>query len=190
MRVIAGSHRGLKLESPPDERIRPTSDRAREALFNILAHGLAVDGVSPVADAQVVDLCCGTGALGIEALSRGAAFCTFVDRELEAIALAKRNVARARETARARLLRCDATDLPRLETPARLAFLDPPYRSGIAARILAALVARSWLATGAIVSVELEAREALDLPPGYETLDERRYGRARVVLLRHNRSQA
>jgi 16S rRNA (guanine966-N2)-methyltransferase len=177
VRIVAGRHRGLKLATPADNAIRPTSDRAREALFNILAHRLAF------ADAIVLDLFCGTGALGLEALSRGAAQAIFVDTRVEALELARRNVAAARETLRATFLRHDATQMPPARLRAGLVFLDPPYRQGMITPTLGSLASRSWLAPDAVVVAECEAREVFELPAGYESFDERRYGRARLVFL-------
>jgi len=186
MRIVAGRHRGRRLVVPAGRDTRPTADRTREALFNILEHGrLVAGGGSPVRGARVVDAFAGTGAMGLEALSRGAAHATFIESDPRALAVLARNVEACREQARATILAADATRPPAAGTPCALAFLDPPYESDLATPCLAALAAGGWIADGALCSVELAAGEDFDLPPGFESIDERRYGAARIVLLRH-----
>ena len=185
MRIVAGKHRGRRLLAPPGEMVRPTSDRAREALFNILSHGrLAAEGI-PFADAAVLDAFAGTGALGLEALSRGAAEAVFIEQDREAVGILRRNIAFLGEGARARIVPGDATRPPRAPSACELVFLDPPYRSGVAAGALRALDAAGWLTPGALAVVELAAREPLIPPPGFSLLDERVYGAARLLFLRH-----
>ena len=146
MRIVAGSHRGRRLLAPPGETVRPTSDRAREALFNILSHGQLAAGGVPFADAAVLDAFAGTGALGLEALSRGAAAAMFIEQDREALAVLRKNIAALGEGARAQIVPGDATRPPRAMARCAVAFLDPPYRSGLAAPALAALDAAGWLA--------------------------------------------
>jgi 16S rRNA (guanine966-N2)-methyltransferase len=184
MRIVAGKHRGRRLLAPPGVTVRPTSDRAREALFNILSHGeLAAAGI-PFAGAAVLDAFAGTGALGLEALSRGAAEALFLEKDPEALTILRRNIAGLGEEARARVVAGDATRPPRASAACGLAFLDPPYRSGLAAAALTALDAARWLAPQALAVIELEAREELAPPAGFFILDERVYGAARLVFLR------
>jgi 16S rRNA (guanine966-N2)-methyltransferase len=184
MRIIAGRHRGRTLLAPEGDAVRPTSDRAREALFNILAHGdLAVSG-PPYADATVLDAFAGTGAFGLEALSRGAAAAVFLEKSRPALAALRRNVAALGEEERSRIVIADATAPPQAPAAATLAFLDPPYNKGLAAPALAALARAGFLAPGALAVVEVEAREGLTPPAGFASLDERRYGVARLVFLR------
>jgi 16S rRNA (guanine966-N2)-methyltransferase len=184
VRIVGGKHRGRGLDSPPDATVRPTSDRARESLFNILEHGkLAHGGLSPVRGAQVLDAFCGTGALGLEALSRGAAFATFIDTSAAALRLAQANARKLGETATTRFLQADVTRPPRAGAPCTLAFLDPPYGEGLAAPTLAALAAAGWLADDAIVVVESATRDDLLPPAGFTKVDERRYGKAKLTLL-------
>ena len=148
MRIVAGRHRGRRLLAPPGETVRPTSDRAREALFNILSHGqLAAEGI-PFAGAAVLDAFAGTGALGLEALSRGAAEAAFIEQDREALATLRRNIAALGEGGRARIVPGDATRPPRAPSACALAFLDPPYRSGLAGAALTALDAAGWLDAG------------------------------------------
>jgi 16S rRNA (guanine966-N2)-methyltransferase len=184
MRIVAGRHRGRRLLAPPGETVRPTSDRAREALFNVLSHGrLAAEGI-PFADAAVLDAFAGTGALGLEALSRGAAEAVFIEQDRDALATLRQNIGVLGEGARARIVPGDATRPPRAPSACDLVFLDPPYRSGVAAGALGALDAAGWLAPGALAVVELAAREELTPPPGYFLLDERVYGAAHLLFLR------
>jgi 16S rRNA (guanine966-N2)-methyltransferase len=180
MRIIAGTWRGRRLLTPKDRAIRPTSDRAREALFNILEHG-----VPPVRGARFLDLFCGTGAVGLEALSRGAAEVLLIDAEGgAALAIAEANLARLGSPANIRLLARDATHLGPARRAYDLLFLDPPYRSGLATPALAALASGGWLAPEARIIVELAAREDLTIPDGYALEEERRYGAAKFVFLR------
>jgi 16S rRNA (guanine966-N2)-methyltransferase len=184
MRIIGGRHRGRRLFVPPGDAVRPTSDRAREALFDILSHGrLAAAGI-PFAGAPVLDAFAGTGALGLEALSRGAAEGVFIERDRAALAALRRNVEALDEAGRARIMPGDAVHPPRADRRCAVAFLDPPYRSGLAAPALAALDAAGWLAEAAIAVAELAAREELPPPAGFVVVDERVYGAARFVLLR------
>jgi 16S rRNA (guanine966-N2)-methyltransferase len=178
MRIIAGSWRGRALLTPKDRAIRPTSDRAREALFGILEHGQP-----PVRGARFLDLFCGTGAVGLEAASRGAAEVVLVDRQAAALALARANLARFGAPPNVSLLTADAARLGPAPHAYDLVFLDPPYRSGLAAPALVGLL-DGWLAPDARVVVELAAKDALELCDGYSLEQERRYGAARFVFLR------
>src|SRR5215472_15725225 len=133
MRIVAGRHRGRRLLAPPDETVRPTSDRAREALFDILLHGrLAAEGL-PFAEETVLDAFAGTGALGLEALSRGAAEAVFFEQSAEAHVVLRKNVASLGEDDRARILPYDATRPQRAGARCAVVFIDPPYRTGLAA---------------------------------------------------------
>lgn len=188
MRIIAGKHKGRKIEFPRDavNIIRPTSDFARQAIFNILIHGAHGLNGHTFEDKNVLDLFCGTGAFGIEALSRGAARVTFVDSAREAIATVKYNVERVGETAQADFIQADATQLGRAPRAYDLVFLDPPYFSKLLAPSLKNLHAGGWLAKGGIVVIEHDAKEALELPPPFISVDQRRYGRAVIELLQLN----
>ena len=183
MRIIAGRHRGRRLEAPAGLAVRPTAERAREALFDILAHGRFAARPA-FEDARVLDAFAGTGALGLEALSRGARFATFLENERAARAALQRNIAALDEGARAQILAADALHPPRASGPNDLAFLDPPYGEPIAAAALEALAATGWFAEQALIVVELAARAPFAPPPGFTLLEERRYGAARLVFLR------
>ena len=183
MRIVGGSHRGRHLFAPPGDAVRPTSDRAREALFNILSHGsLAGDGGSFVG--TVLDAFAGTGALGLETLSRGAAEAVFIEQDRDALSILRRNIDALGESARVRIVQGDATRPPRAVVQCATVFLDPPYRSGLAVTALEALDAAGWFAPQALAVVELAAREELLPPRGFTLLDERVYGAARLVFLR------
>ncbi len=187
LKIIGGKHRGRAIATPEGQGTRPTANRARESLFNILTHAnWSGDGTSPLIDARVLDAFAGSGALGLEALSRGAAHATFLDNDPAAIKLIGENLRALKETAAGKLIRADATRPPPGREPCELAFLDPPYRSGLAAPALAALAAAGWLAPDAVASVELASTEDLAPPPGFETIDERRYGAAKIVILRRS----
>jgi len=187
MRIVAGSHKGRRIETPADDAIRPTSDRARQALFNILQGGrlTRAGGEALLPGAIVLDAFAGTGALGLEALSRGAARVTFLDNDRQALALIRRNVAGLDQEDRAHIVAGDALAPPRASESHDLAFLDPPYGAGLAAPALAALAQRGWLAPGALVVVELGRGDALTPPQGFTLVDERRYGKARLMFLRY-----
>lgn len=180
MRIVAGRHRGRRLEAPAGHDTRPTSDRAREALFNILAHGHP-----PLRDARFLDLFAGTGAVGLEAVSRGAAGALLVEQGRAALQALRANVARTGEKERVGVLAADATRLPPAPHPFDLVFLDPPYRSGLAAPALAAALSGGWVAAGARLVAEIAAGETLVPPAGLTIESERRYGAARLVFLRH-----
>ena len=185
MRIVSGEFRGKTLAAPAGAATRPTSDRARQAIFNILEHAAWSDGVR---DARVLDLFAGSGALGLEALSRGAAFCLFVETDEAARGAIRQNVEAMHLFGKTRVHRRDATDLgarPGADGPAfGLAFLDPPYGKGLGEQALARLAAGGWLASGAVVVFERSAEEPPFEAPGYEALDTRGYGAACVYFLR------
>ena len=187
MRIVGGRHRGTQLAGPKTQAIRPTSDRLRESLFNILAHGLD----DPVEGARVLDLFSGTGALGLEALSRGARFCLFVEEAAEARGLIHANVEKLALTGVTKLWRRDATKLGRCAPmePFDLAFLDPPYGKGLADAALVAMVEGGWMKRGALVVVEETAAADLVVPDAFETVDEREQGETRLTFLRRVVSQ-
>jgi 16S rRNA (guanine966-N2)-methyltransferase len=186
IKVVGGRHRGRSIETPEGMTTRPTSNRARESLFNILMHASwNEDGTSPLVEARVLDAFAGSGALGIEALSRGAAHATFLDTDATAIRLIGENLRKLGEAGNAKAIRGDATRPPPSREACDLVFLDPPYRSGLAAPALTALAEAGWLKAGAIATVELANTEDIVLPPGFEAIDERRYGAAKIVILRY-----
>ncbi|KUF11002.1 16S rRNA (guanine(966)-N(2))-methyltransferase RsmD [Pseudoponticoccus marisrubri] len=183
MRIIAGDWRGRRLAAvgrgDAGAHLRPTTDRVREALFNMLAGGRFGD---PFEGARVLDLFAGTGALGLEALSRGATSCSFVDRGRVALRLLRQNVELLGCADRARVLGCDATRLPPAEAPCALVFLDPPYGAGLGETALSGAQAQGWLAPGALIVWEESAPQPA--PPGFDAVETRRYGDTHVTLLR------
>jgi 16S rRNA (guanine966-N2)-methyltransferase len=181
MRIVGGRFRGTRLAAPPpgDLSVRPTTDRVRESVFNLLAHRPEGD---PVAGARVLDLFAGTGALGLEALSRGAAEVVLVENG-RAARLAEENIGRVRAGTEARLLRRDATRLGRCPGDAfDLALLDPPYGRRLGERAVASALAGGWLAPGAFILWEESAPP--EAPPGLTPLDARRYGDTMISLFR------
>jgi len=175
---------GRTLAAPADARVRPTSDKVRQAIFNILLHkdfGVALEG------ARVADLFAGTGALGIEAISHGAAFALFVDDAAESRALIRTNVEALGLTGVTKIWRRDATELGPMAAgsggPFDLVFLDPPYRKNLVAPSLAALRNGGWLAERALIVVETAADETLPPTDDFRPLDEREYGDTRVSFL-------
>ena len=190
MRIIAGRHRGRKLAAPPGATVRPTGERAREALFNILAHGRFAASGPAYAGARVLDAFAGTGAFGLEALSRGAAAVIFIENNRAALAMLRENIAALAVEQSAHVVGGDATSPPRAPSASTLAFLDPPYGKGLAVPALRALADAGWLAAGALCVVEIGAKERIEPPQGFTSLDERRYGAARLMFLRYGDAQA
>lgn len=187
MRVVGGKFRGRNIEGPKDDRVRPTSDRVRESIFNVLYHNDFDAGFS-LEGARVLDLFAGTGALGIEALSRGAKFCLFVDDHFESRAIIRRNIETMNLTGASKIWRRDVTDMGPMEPnaggPFSLVFADPPYRSEMLAKALLSSLGGGWLSDTAIVVAEMAEDETLGAVAGLDVLDERVYGDTKVVLLR------
>ncbi|RMD64256.1 MAG: 16S rRNA (guanine(966)-N(2))-methyltransferase RsmD [Alphaproteobacteria bacterium] len=189
MRIVAGRHRGRRLEAPEGLGVRPTADRTREAVFNILTGGRldwrggGESPTNPLIGARVLDAFAGTGALGLEALSRGAGHVTFMESQAAALAVCRHNVSALDEEARASVLQADVLRPPPAPAPCHLVLMDPPYGQDMATPALRALRAAGWIAPGAIVTVELMAREPFAAPEGFSVVDERKYGKARVVFL-------
>ncbi|HET8613300.1 MAG TPA: 16S rRNA (guanine(966)-N(2))-methyltransferase RsmD [Sphingomonas sp.] len=177
MRIIAGQWRGRPLKAPPGQATRPSSDRAREALFSMLASRLG--GFEGLA---VVDLFAGTGALGLEALSRGAASCTFVEQDRAALDALRANIAAlgAKADVRAQAV----NTLGPASRPHDLMLIDPPYAMRAGVPTAERLARLGWLAPGALVSIESAADEAI-APSGFALETERRYGKAKITLLRY-----
>ncbi len=184
MRIVGGRLRGARLVTPQDRRVRPTSDKVREAVFNILAHGVEdfeVEG------ARVIDLFAGTGALGCEALSRGARFCLFIDDAPASRGMIRQNIETLELTGVTRVFRRDAARLGPAGSvkPFHLLFADPPYGEGLGERALAAAAAGGWLKRGAVCVVEERADADFAAPVGFTPLDQRRYGDTAVTFLRY-----
>lgn len=179
MRIVAGTFRGRRLadvgKGDPAAHLRPTPDRVRESLFNMLRHRDVLDG------AKVLDLFAGTGAMGLEALSRGAESAVFVDKGRKAAALIRENIRLTGTEAVTRLIQTDATRLPPTDAPATLVFLDPPYGSDLGLAALEAAAKGGWIAPGALIL--WEDATARTPPPGFDLLDTRRFGATHISFL-------
>jgi 16S rRNA (guanine966-N2)-methyltransferase len=185
MRIVAGRFKGRTLAAPGDAALRPTSDKVRQAAFNIVEHaGFAANFT--LEGARAIDLFAGTGALGLEALSRGAKFCLFVEEAAESRAIIRENVEALGLTGASKIWRRDAARLGPLDTlaPFDLAFLDPPYRKGLIAPTLEGLAQGGWLNANALVMAEAAEDETMPVVAGYEMLDDRVYGDTRIAFLR------
>lgn len=182
MRIVGGAWRGRRLATPRSDAIRPTSDRLRETLFNVLAH--AYD--DPVPGARVLDLFAGTGALSFEALSRGAAYALLVDEGAEARAVIRANIESFGAEGSTRLFRRDATRLGPLGpgAPYGLVFCDPPYGRDLAPAALTSAATGGWLAPGALVVIEEAASAPVRLPPEFTETERREHGETAVTLAR------
>lgn len=185
MRIVSGDFRGKAIVTPEGDATRPTSDRARQAVFNILQHAAWSKGLRGL---RAIDLFAGSGALGLEALSRGAAFCLFVETDEAARGAIRENVDAMSLFGATRVHRRSATDLgqrPGSDGPAfDLAFLDPPYAKGLGEVALAKLRDGGWLSPHALIVFERGSHEPAFQVDGYEVLDARDYGAARVHFLR------
>lgn len=182
MRIVGGRLRGRTLAAPKSDAIRPSADRLRESLFNILIHAYG----DPVSGARVLDLFAGTGALGMEALSRGAAFTLFVDDDAEARALIRENVATLGLGGVSRIFRRDAAKLGQAHPvePFALVFLDPPYGKGLGEKALASARDGGWLAPEALIVVEEAADAGFKPPEGFEEIERRDYDDTQLIFLR------
>jgi 16S rRNA (guanine966-N2)-methyltransferase len=182
MRIVGGRLRGRALTAPKSQAIRPTADRLRESLFNILMHAYG----DPVSGARVLDLFAGTGALGLEAMSRGAAFALFIDDGAEARALLRQNVEALGLAAVTKIFRRDATKLGVAHPvePFSLVFLDPPYGKGLVERALASARAGGWLTDDTLIVVEESVEAKFAAPEGFEEIERRQYDDTEFVVLR------
>ncbi len=180
MRIVGGRFRGRAIAAPSSRAIRPTSDRLRETIFNILVHGHS----DPVTGARVLDLFAGTGAMGLEALSRGASFCLFVDQAAEARSLMRSSIEKLGCAGQARIFRRDATKLgtPKPLAPFSLVFCDPPYGRGLAPPALSSALAGGWIAPGATIVVEESAECAFTFPRGFTATERRTQGDTMIAF--------
>ena len=183
MRIISGKHKGRKIELLKDAngKVRPTSEFAREAIFNILSHGKFEGGF---AGKDVLDVFCGTGAFGLEALSRGAGSVTFIDNSREAISNARFNAERMGELNSTEFLHSNATKLAIARKKYSLIFIDPPYFEKLITPTLTSLYNNSWIAEDAILVIEHDSKEIVDIPEMFEIVDQRKYGRAMIQVLK------
>jgi 16S rRNA (guanine966-N2)-methyltransferase len=183
MRIVGGRFRGRGLSSPRSNAIRPTSDRLRESLFNILAHAHGL----PQPETRVLDLFAGTGALGLEGISRGAAYATFVETGVEGRGLIRENIEALGQTGVTRILRRDATALGKAGTipPFGLVFCDPPYGKGLGEKALTSAAEGGWLKPRALCVLEERAEVEAEVPPGFEVLDRREVGASQLLFLEY-----
>jgi 16S rRNA (guanine966-N2)-methyltransferase len=182
MRIVAGRFRGRTLKGPATNAVRPTSDRLRESIFNILVHAYG----DPITDARVLDLFAGTGALALEALSRGAKYALFVEEAAEARALIRANVEALELGGVTKIFRRDAAKLGAMGPmePFNLVFCDPPYGRSLAEKALAGARAGGWLAAEALVVIEEATKAGFKTPGGFEELERRAYDDTEVIILR------
>jgi 16S rRNA (guanine966-N2)-methyltransferase len=189
VRITGGRFRGRALRGPATDQIRPTSDRLRETIFNILAHGLAKhDLADPLTGGRVLDLFAGSGAVGLDAMSRGAVYAVFVDIGAEARGLQRENIEALGLGGMTRILRRDATKLGAAEAfdPFTLVFADPPYGKGLGEAALASALSGGWIAEGAVVMLEERAGQEVTLPEGLRLLDRREAGEAQLLIATRN----
>ncbi len=178
MRIVSGKFRGKKLATPRSDAIRPTTDRTRESLFNILSHRLSLDGL------RIMDCFAGTGALGLEAMSRGGSFCLFVDEGVEARGLLRRNVEAMALQGQTKIFRRDAARLGERGNlaPFDLAFVDPPYGKGLGERAISSLRKGGWLTPDALVVIEERAGCLPVSIPGFGEVDRRSFGDTEIAF--------
>lgn len=182
MRIIAGKFKGRKLKAPEGQDIRPTGDRVRESIFNLLMHGQY--GGLDIFDQHVADLCCGTGALGLEALSRGARAVTFVDADKRALALAQENAIHCGAVQHCFFVACDVARLPVAREPAALILMDAPYAKPLLPVAYAALRAQHWLQQHTLIVSESSRDVAPPALDGATLIDTRHYGKAQIAIYR------
>lgn len=189
LRIVAGKYRGRPIAAPPGADIRPTSDRARESLFNILEHGrIAADLGVEIKGAHILDAFAGTGALGLEALSRGAKHVTFIENARAARKCLLENLKSCDEQENATILDRDATSPPPTKQPVGIAFLDPPYRADLLEPSLVALNQRGWFSDTTLILAELASGDTFEAPDFLAEHDRRKYGAAQIVFLSRRRA--
>lgn len=181
MRIVGGKFRGRVISGPEHDGLRPTSDRVRENIFNILLHGLLSEHLEEM---RVIDLFAGTGALGLEALSRGASYCLFVDNDASSRALMRQNIETLILTGETKIFRRDATDLGQKGTmaPFDVAFIDPPYGKGLGEQALISLVSGDWLKPQSIIVWEERSSSDLSWPSSIREVDRRVWGETQVAF--------
>ncbi|MCZ4281747.1 16S rRNA (guanine(966)-N(2))-methyltransferase RsmD [Kiloniella laminariae] len=188
MRIVGGRHRGRPLSCPEGNIARPTQDRTRESLFNILLQGDVSKGLLPsgtarlLVDQHVLDVFAGTGALGLEALSRGARKVTFIEKAPESLAALRENVKSLREQVATHVIAADVLAPPKATEACSLILMDAPYNQGLSDPAIAALDRAGWIAPTALIAAEAEAKETLTAPPDFELVDTRKYGKARIFF--------
>lgn len=183
MYIISGKHRGRKIESYEDKGLRPTSSKTRAAVFNILTHGRFYGDNNPLLGAHVLDLFSGTGAMGLEALSRGAEKVTFVDQSAKSISTIRVNAEKFGEIGNVSLIVSDSTKVNFAGEKVNLVFMDPPYKSGLAVKAINNLLNKDFLDENAVIVVEVHKSEKLEIPERVSLIDERIYGETKIIIL-------
>ena len=197
MRVTGGKYRGKHMESSDDSGVRPTTSKMREVMFNLLQHGryrnhedfIVTDGFNihnPIEDAYVLDLFCGSGALSIEALSRGAKHVTLVDQNRRTLSIARQNIANLGEEDNAWFLCWDSTRLGSARHPCHIVFIDPPYNKNLSAPALRNLTSHGWIQNGTLVVLELGKQDDVPTLPGFYLLDDRVHDNTRLSILQYH----
>lgn len=181
MQIIAGKHKGRKLEGPKDATIRPMTNFAKQAIFSRLEFW---QGENILKDAVVADCFCGTGAMGIEALSRGAGHVTFIDKNAESLSITKKNIAAIKEEPTVDYVIADVTEVPKSKQQYDIVFITPPYGHALAEPSLQALNTKGWIKNTSLVMVEIEGKENFACPADFEVLDERRYAAAKIIFVK------
>ncbi len=184
MRIISGKHKGRRIDllKEASGAVRPTSDFAREAVFNILSHGKIAANHSFVGK-NVLDIFCGTGAFGLEALSRGAGSVTFIDSSREVLNNARYNTQRMGEMEKVDFIQANAPKIGSARRKYSLVFLDPPYFEKLIPPTLVSLHEGGWIATDALIIIEHDSKEDIKVPDCFAVLDQRKYGRAVIEVL-------
>lgn len=181
-KIIAGRWRGRPLEYFSGREIRPTSSRARESVFNILMHRYTENGDSYIIGQNIADICCGSGAMGLEALSRGAEHATFVDTNNDSLKLARRNAHKLNALDECDFVLSDAVKLPTSRKSHQVVFIDPPYGKNLLPAILESLEQRNWVAAGGLIVAEQSAADPLPETDTFALIEDRKYGRSRVLI--------
>ena len=176
MRIIAGIHRGRKIESPEGKRVRPTTDMVRGSIFNMLSNTVDLEGVA------VLDVCCGTGAFGLEALSRGAEYAGFIDSHRESLKFAEHNIAQMKETARTSVIAATIEKLPRANREYNIVFVDPPYKSGLIDIAVPSLIKHGWVHKNALLILEMGEEENINCGEYLDIYRERVYSTTKVIF--------
>lgn len=180
MRIIGGKFRGTKLHMPETTDIRPTADKTRQAIFNLLTNSLKVNFEGK----KVADICAGTGALGFEALSHGTAHCIFYDKS--SLSLIQKNAEKLKCNDQIQFVEANALDLPKPPHPFDLIFIDPPYRKAFLEKILPQLILKNFITNETLIICEEDKKEQINIPPEYSKIDHRNYGKTQIILLKKN----
>lgn len=184
MRIIAGKHRGVRIARPPAMITRPTMDRVRESIYNMLSHSEIEGKIDFITDALVLDAFAGSGALGLEALSRGAKFVYFFDKNTRALATVRENIWTLKESDNTKVLKADATQPPQAPQAMDMVLLDPPFGKDLVAKCLRPLTEQGWIDENTLIVSEIASSEALNLPNNFRILKEKVYGTAQMFFIK------